>query len=746
MVFPWEHYHEGVDSVPFLVDLTNPSKPRVRSKCCKLTSLLEDVLCDECADISQHINHLADTAQNPKSHTNYRFLGLAHMQDLAKCYANQTRQLKLQGLNDSRKHMTSLTQLDDYHRLLMAILEKDIPRLHQVVNVVLRNGASIREIVNKLEDASTLVLHIGGRQLLFALNQGLGLPSIRTLRTRSTFTTLTPTIVPIRDDKLDANIHSVVLSSRTDITTLRGVSLMVDEIVLEEMVVHLSKYNKIAGLCWKHSHVVDPVLHTYDSAITITQKIQDGEVHLGKELTVIGVACFREDELYPILAAPTCKTEDASDMEGLLARAIGRWNATGAASAVGPVWSFATDGDATRHAAGHRLFLKNPLSQYSELYGILGNMPGLNTMTGDAEVTLDFDFKHIFKHECFCTLIRPPAGIILNNGRIINSMMLACYLVWLPVYNETSVIKLLHPDDPQDVPREIERMQAIVDFSKSQHALLTDSFSSNVETRADLMSITLLSHVIESILMPFINTKLLLSEQVHHLSCYSHLTFTIFRVHHRSFMPFQLYYNTQTAIKNIILNIAKQQVLDRNTSFFLGDCGDDQLELMFGRSRMIGGHNSGCMYSQAIDRLGAAKDIDSVFKRHPELDPGHQRLSLGKHIKDIDHINRRMWRGDIICGRCDLPSAWCQGCEIALSILASSQIDPINYSFAELFRDPGTDILRPLGMNKYFGITEDDPDDSSRVPIPLPVPVSIPSQVLETMMPDSEAGVHRSKT
>ncbi|KAG2340566.1 hypothetical protein BDR05DRAFT_977284 [Suillus weaverae] len=463
------------------------------------------------------------------------------------------------------------------------------------------NSASVREIVNKLEDAlegaycprgygasdldiATLVFRLGGHQLLFALNQSLGLPSICTLRT----------------------------SSRTNII-LHGVSLMVDEIALEEMVVHLGKYNKITGLCWKHLHIVDPVLRTYDSAVTIAQKIQDGDVHLGKELTVIGVTCFGEDELCPILAAPTCKTEDARDMEGLLARAIEWWNATGAASVVGPVWSFATDRDATQCAAGHQLFLRNALSPDSELYGILGNMPGLNTMTGDAKVTLDFDFKHIFKR--FCTLIRSPAGIVLNNGRMINSMMLAWYLVWLPAYDETSVIKLLHPDNPQDVPLAIELMQAI--------------------TRADLMLITLLSHVIESILTPFINTKLCLSEQVHHLSCYSHLAFTIFRVHRQSFMPFQLYYDTQTA----------QQLLDLNRSFFLRDCGDDRLELMFSQSRMIGGHNSGCTYSQALDRLSAAKDIDSC-------------LSLGKHIEDVDHINRQMWRGDMISSHCDLPSAW----------------------------------------------------------------------------------------
>jgi hypothetical protein len=174
---------------------------------------------------------------------------------------------------------------------------------------------------------------------------------------------------------------------------------MIDELALEERVIYFGKYNKIGGLCWKHANVIDPVLHTYDSAVRIAHKIHKQEVHLGKEVTVIGVACFGEDELYPVLAAPTCKTEDAADMEGILARGIERWNATGAATRVGPVWSFATDGDATRRAAGHRLFLKKPLSPDSPLYATLTDMPGLNTFTGDNEVTLDFDFKHIFKCE-----------------------------------------------------------------------------------------------------------------------------------------------------------------------------------------------------------------------------------------------------------------------------------------------------------------------------------------------------------
>ncbi|KIK33801.1 hypothetical protein CY34DRAFT_26978 [Suillus luteus UH-Slu-Lm8-n1] len=285
-------------------------------------------------------------------------------------------------------------------------------------------------------------------------------------------------------------------------------------------------------------------------------------------------------------------------------------------------------------------------------------MPGLNLFTGDNEVTLDFDFKHIFKR------------IVLNNGRIINSMMIARYLVWLPAYDEAAVTKLLHPDDPQDVPRAVELILAIIECSKLQHTIIADSFSVDIETRADLQSITLLSALLESIVLPFTDISLSLSEQVTLLSRYCHLAFAFFHAHRRSFMSYQLYYDTQTMAKNAMFCIAKQQNLDSHAPFFLGDVGDDPLEILFGRTRMIGGHNSASSYAQALDRLGAAKDIDGVFRRHPELDPGHRRLKLTRQ-EGVDHINREIWQGDIISGQCDLPLAWRNGTSVSLQTTTS---------------------------------------------------------------------------
>jgi hypothetical protein len=58
--------------------------------------------------------------------------------------------------------MSALTQLDDYNHLLVAISEQDIPRLQQIINVALCNGASICQIINKLEDALEGVYHPQG--------------------------------------------------------------------------------------------------------------------------------------------------------------------------------------------------------------------------------------------------------------------------------------------------------------------------------------------------------------------------------------------------------------------------------------------------------------------------------------------------------------------------------------------------------------------------------------------------------
>ena len=312
-----------------------------------------------------------------------------------------------------------LANLEDHNSLVMVLSQSDIPWLQQLLNTALHNGASVRTIIRMIEDAlergywphghtaettdlSLLVYWLGGSNLLYALSKRLALPSLRTLRTKMSFIKVTPTIGCISVDTVKKNVQEVVIAPRLQAhgpQSRHGVSLLIDETALEEAAVYLPKANGVGGLCWTHSHLIDPTLYNYQSAIHIATSLKSGNVHLGEEVTVVGAHIFSEDGLYPLLAAPTCKSEDATDMEFIFNTVINGWQVAGGEQDIGPLWSFATDGDATWRKAGHRTFLKHWLPITSPLYGTLSNLPGMNIYTGNGDVTLNFDYKHIIKRE-----------------------------------------------------------------------------------------------------------------------------------------------------------------------------------------------------------------------------------------------------------------------------------------------------------------------------------------------------------
>ena len=298
----------------------------------------------------------------------------------------------------------------------MALSQSDAPWLRHILHTLLKNGASIHTVLHRIEEAITngynphschqaefdltlLVYHVGGTNLLTALNQRLCLPAVHTVRQNTLSVKITPTIGTITSETISQNIHSVVIAPRTQSgqTPLCGVSLITDETALEEAATYHSIQNGIRGLCWKHAGVTYPYLNTYQSAEQLAEKTSSGQVHLGKEMSVIVVHIFGEDQTYPLLAAPSCKEEDHLDWEMLIYNVINSWYDNDTHQKVGPLWSFATDGDATRRKAGHKVLLQSMLTPSSPIYGVLSGLTGLNLYMGPYDMTLDFDYKHILK-------------------------------------------------------------------------------------------------------------------------------------------------------------------------------------------------------------------------------------------------------------------------------------------------------------------------------------------------------------
>lgn len=338
-----------------------------------------------------------------------------------------------QTLNLTRSVATAARKAMDYQRFTMAIAEMDVAQISTLVQTALRNGASIPTITTQIEqafkgvyhpriisaralDISTLIYRIGGRPLLYAMNHVLGLPSLRTLQNHLSFIRVMPTVGDITHVEVDHNVQEVLvkplIGSSGDMVPLRGASLLIDEIALEEAACYFRHSNMVGGLCWKHSRnfMRDLVLRTYHSAVDLAKRLATGDLHLGKEMTVASISFFGtgHSRTYPILAAPTCKQEDATDMTHIFQVVISAYNRL-AAALLGPLWSIATDGDATRRKAGYGLFVKKPLAPSSPTHATLSQCDGLNLFTGDGEVTLDFDWKHVDKR-MFCIAVSAFQG------------------------------------------------------------------------------------------------------------------------------------------------------------------------------------------------------------------------------------------------------------------------------------------------------------------------------------------------
>jgi hypothetical protein len=252
-------------------------------------------------------------------------------------------------------------------------------------------------------DIALMVYHLGGRKLLYAVNHGLGLPSLRTLRNHMAFTKVMPTVGTISIPDIIHNIREVVLGPRKAAAVqqpLRGVSFMIDEVALEERSNHFRHNNSIGGLCWRHSGKINLQLKTYADAVKISEKIKAGEVHLGKEMTVVSVSCFGEAGTYPILALPTCKFVGPEESNLIYETVTKAW-LENAKDEVGMPWSWATDGEPSRRHAGYDTFVQNKLPRSSPIFGTLASMLGLNIFTGLHSITLDFDYKYVFKRTYF---------------------------------------------------------------------------------------------------------------------------------------------------------------------------------------------------------------------------------------------------------------------------------------------------------------------------------------------------------
>lgn len=246
-----------------------------------------------------------------------------------------------------------------------------------------------------------MVLSLGGPRLAYSLSKALNLPSISTTREHSDTPKIVPSIGFPTFAEISQNIDalfSVGILGGTLKT--RGYSFQIDEIALEERPRYDSGRDAILGMAREDADSCDLSTVTLETLHAAADALEEGSLTIAKEATVLTVAAFDSEHYaaFPIMISGTNKSEDDLSQARWIQTALDAWDKEGD----GDVWSIASDGDATRRRALHRLFMCMELkpaadSTVPSIYDLLKPLLRLNLGCGKKERTLSIDYKHKFK-------------------------------------------------------------------------------------------------------------------------------------------------------------------------------------------------------------------------------------------------------------------------------------------------------------------------------------------------------------
>ncbi|KAK7034124.1 hypothetical protein R3P38DRAFT_3496387 [Favolaschia claudopus] len=551
------------------------------------------------------------------------------------------------------------------------------------------------------KDLAILAYEYGGDALLHALHRSpFAFPTRFTIADLRRSSSLSITVGPVKMMDLLRNIEILFKDIPVGEEGRILHTLSQDEIAGDGRPCYLDGTDEIAGLCEHANTELDTLKMGSDlTAVHAAAKaVREGRVHVGKEFSVAAIArhSSRDYGAKPVLLMATCKQNSWQENAKILQMISTAWKLSPYGEILhGPIPAFASDGDPKRKAALYLLCMHRKVKPGDALYPHIAGLRGLNLFTSEDFATMEFDPKHSWKRirKTFCS----KEGL-LANGVVVNKNLLAQWLERLSSHDWSgqSIHALLNPKDPQHVPSTVKLLTLIGDLRFLDASNFTPAEANTHR------ALCILGEMFEALLDPFINPNLSLSQEIIQLVKFAHLSCALYLKHGSAFMPPQLYGDLQCLVKSAIFKIAHSKVLNPSLKVFLCLLGDDVLEILFGRSRMIGGHAPNMAIDELRRRFGSALRIDEIFTRRPHLEKLAHRLSLGRS-RDVDHLSPRNFIGDLTASSCDIQACYDEGVEQAVEFLKryGYEID-----FNALFSKPDFDLMRPNG-GKYPGVSKE---------------------------------------
>ena len=140
------------------------------------------------------------------------------------------------------------------------------------------------------------------------------------------------------------------------------------------------------------------------------------------EVSILAVApiCSSDYHAIPLLVLPTCKHSTATEQAQIINAFRNEWKSNQKTQSLGPIISVGSDSDAARRRSLHDvLTIESP---NSALYMVLCKLPLFDLSTGEGDITMHFDDKHLVKHirELLKSFTR---GCVIHNHTITGAVL-----------------------------------------------------------------------------------------------------------------------------------------------------------------------------------------------------------------------------------------------------------------------------------------------------------------------------------
>jgi hypothetical protein len=382
-----------------------------------------------------------------------------------------------QARNLSRSRATAQFCIDKHKRLLVLMSSKDVPGLRHLIAQLLKRDASPKLIITQLEraiwgeftprgefnesnlDMAFLAKALGGPRLLYALTKSHSLPSARSVFRNCRVPTLQPSLSKPTAEDVDHNISAFLDTSVRPPPTklgaeLPGMMAMVDNLAITKKICAHMPQDAMLGVSRKtaaniETSLADPQAIDKARAVLYDKPTQ---AKMASEATMVVIAPYADTEHYcilPLALSGTDKSKKGPALSCWLRVVIDAYKEHRSGSALhGPIWSIASDGDATFCNACMRLCMEVELDTASLLCGQLQDLHRLNYWTSRDLILGTCDPKHVIK----CMYLHCPSYYTLAWGTPLNAVHILEELCAEGFVPEVTVRQLLNPQDKMNVP------------------------------------------------------------------------------------------------------------------------------------------------------------------------------------------------------------------------------------------------------------------------------------------------------